>query len=269
MYIISSLTLAASPQTASAQSSPTPSKRPKKTPRKQTPVASAKATSLPRESSPSLRPTDSSEQTGSPATPECLPAARQRDENGPKLSSGSRRDRPTPRGRGAGVTDQSSKLHQLKSGTSVSGRPMKEYIVETDSESSDSSSESSSDDDAQGSSSSSSSDSSNTSSEYIAVQATKRGQARGRGRATRGQVSRPAPDSKSKQDNRKGKRTTGDRGKQPLKGQQANRGGRQSKAVRSLLVSFGLDCLPADTFADKRGIKSKQQHLPDDEVLLL
>ena len=137
---------AASPQTGSTQSSPAPSKRPKKTPRKQTPVASAKATNLPRESSPSLHPTDSSEQQTSssqPATPDRLPAgvaARQREEGGPKLSAGSRRGRPTPRGRGTRVTDQASKLHQLTSGTSLTGRPMKEYVIETDSESSDSSS---------------------------------------------------------------------------------------------------------------------------------
>lgn len=208
-----------------------------------------------------MRPTDTSEQTGSsPATPD-RQSARQKEESGP---AGIQHNRPTPRSKGAGATDQSSKLHQLKSSTSVSGRPMKEYVIETDSESSDSSSESSSEDDAQGSSSSSSSDSSNTSTEFLA-QAAKRGQAKGRSRVTRGRASRPTQGTKAKQDSQKGKRT--DRGKRPQKGQQTNRGGRQSKAVRSLLVSFGLDCLPADLLADKRGGKrSKQQYLTDDEV---
>ena len=122
---------------------------------------------------------------------------------------------------GTRVTDQASKLHQLTSGTSLTGRPMKEYVIETDSESSDSSSgsESSSDDDAQGSSSSSSLDTSNSSTEYL-EQANKKERGRGRGRMTRGRVSRPPTqqETRPRQDSRRGRRTRGDRGKRPQRG---------------------------------------------------
>ena len=75
-----------------------------------------------------------------------------------------------------------------------------------------------------------------------------------------------------RQDSRRGRqelpRKTAEGAEVSCRGKRPQRGGRQSKTVKSLLVSVGLDCLPADSnmLADKRGKKRQQQRLTDDEV---
>ena len=215
-------------------------------------------------------------------------------------SDGTMRKRPTSRGRGrgrgrgggggggeggrGGVTDlskQTPKLHQLASGMSVTGRPMKEYVIETDSSDSSSGSESSSGDeeDAQSPSSTSSSSASSDDSGEYQVETGRSGRGRGRGRGTaRGHAgrSRQQQDRRPNQERRQTVAATrgGQRGAQKQQGDEGRKRGRgegrrgRLNTSHPLMVSVGLDLLPTDVsiLADKSEKRKQKRISLDNEV---